>query len=189
MAHRAERLKVILGERKTAMPMYVDSANPQDVAELNWHFQRINAPIGCAALPFKKSIEGSILRTQAMMEPDDERKYPDILELDGLLGAPRLLFFDRLMSSWKWGQREMQCSRLLWEMQRIQWAKDGKPDKASADGADCCDCMGYGSMIQAAGSRVIDTDAWLRKMPVKDAIIWKVIQEQDKHRQVLYQEQ
>jgi phage terminase large subunit-like protein len=189
MAHRAERMKIIVGERKIPIPVYVDSANPQDIAELNWHFQRITAPLGAATIPFKKSIESSVLRVQSMLEPDDERKYPEILELGELYGAPRLLFFDRLMSRWQWGQRDMQCSRLLWELQRLQWGKDGKPDKATAEGADCCDSMGYGCMIQAAGSRTVDTDAWLRKMPVKDAIIWKIIQEQDKYRQILYQEQ
>lgn len=189
MAHRAERLKIIIGERKISLPMYVDSANPQDVAELNWHFQRIGAPIGATAIPFKKSIETSVLRVQAMMEPDDERKYPAILGLGDLYGAPRLLFFDRLMSTWKWGTREMQCSRLLWEMQRLQWAKDGKPDKTTADGADCCDSMGYGAMIQAAGSRAPDNDAWMKGLSVKDALLWKVIHEQDKIKRVLYREQ
>lgn len=189
LAHRAERIKLIVGDQKLPLPMYVDSANQQDIAELNWHFKRINAPVGATQLPFKKSIESSIMRTQAMLEPDDERTYPDILEsLKDVRGSPRLLFFDRLVSSWKWGQKEMQCSRLLWEMQRLQWGKDGRPDKESADGADCCDCMGYGTMIQAAGARVIDHDAWMRKMSVKDALIWKIIEEQDRVKRIYYQE-
>jgi phage terminase large subunit-like protein len=182
LAHRAERMKVIIGERKLAIPVYVDSANPQDIAELNWHFQRIKAPLGAAQLPFKKTIEGSILRTQALLEPDDERKYPPETQLGDLFGAPRLLFFDRLISTWKWGQRDMSCSRLLWEMQRLAWGKDGKPDKESADGADCCDCLGYGAMIQAAGSRIVDNDAWMRKLSTVDALTWKLIEQYDSRR-------
>jgi Terminase large subunit, T4likevirus-type, N-terminal len=191
LAHRAERMKLIIdptGDRKKPIPLYVDSANPQDIAELNWHFQRIKAPIGAAALPFKKTIDGSILRVQAMLEPDDDRLYPKVTGLGDVTGSPRLLMFNRLHSSWKLGNRDIEGSRLLWEMQRLIWGSNGKPDKSSADGADCCDCLGYGCMIQATGAKPTESDAWMRKIPLADVVTWKAIHAADQRRQLLFRE-
>lgn len=188
LSRRAERMMLMVGKRDRAVPAYVDSANPQDTAELNWHFSRVGAPIGAVPLPIRKKIDEMVLRVHALLEPDEGRKYPKITRMDDLSGAPRIFFFNTLMSTWRWDERAMQCSRLLWELQRLSWGKDGKPDKNSADGADACDCLVYGASILQAGSHVPDTDEWLRKLPIGDAIIWKAIEQQDRYKRIASRE-
>jgi Terminase large subunit, T4likevirus-type, N-terminal len=195
LARRAERMAAIAGKRDRAVPCYVDSANPQDTAELNWHFQRIGAPIGAVPLPMRKRIEDMVLRTHALLEPDPEKAYPVCIpgfeEKRGqplVYGAPRLFFFNDLMSSWKWDERDMLCSRLLWEMQRLSWGENGKPDKESADGGDACDTLVYGCSILSSGVRREEPQAWLKKLPIADQLIWAAIQQQDRYRAVLIRE-
>ncbi len=192
LARRAERMAAIAGKRDRAVPCYVDSANPQDTAELNWHFTRIGAPIGAVLLPMRKRIEDMVLRTHALLEPDPEKQYPPHIpgyevtrEKAPIYGAPRLYFFEDLMSAWKWDEREMHCSRLLWEMQRLSWGDNGKPDKESADGGDCCDALIYGCSIISSGVRKEEPQAWLKKLPIADQIIWKAIENQDRYRTIL----
>jgi len=189
LARRAERMYAISGKRDRAVPCYVDSANPQDTAELNWHFQRIGAPIGAVPLPMRKRIEDMVLRTHALLEPDTEKKYPNVIpEHKDVFGAPRLFFFDTLMSTWKWDERDMKCSRMLWEIQRLSWGKDGKPDKESADGADCADALIYGCSIMALGVRQQEPSVWLRKLPIADQVIWKAIEDADRYQRILHRE-
>ena len=45
-----------------------------------------------------------------------------------MVGSPRLFFFDNLMSNWDHEGQRMQCSRVLWELQRLAWGRNGKPD-------------------------------------------------------------
>ena len=185
LAHRAERMTVITGDRDIAIPVYCDSANPQDIAELNWHFTRIGAPLGATALPFQKRVEDMILRVHSMLEPDHEREYPH--ELGGrykdLFGAPRLFLFNDLVSNWKYDSRPMQVSRLLWEMKRYSWGKSGKPDKDSADGADCVDCLVYGCSIKAVTVEQPEQDVWKKGLLTRDILIWQNIDIHDKRRQ------
>lgn len=189
LAHRAERMAAISGKRDRAVPCYVDSANPQDTAELNWHFQRIGAPIGAVPLPMRKRIEDMVLRTHALLEPDTDKKYPGVIPgHKDTFGSPRLFFFDSLMSTWKWDEREMHCSRLIWEVQRLSWGKDGKPDKESANGADSTDALIYGCSIMALGVRQQEAQAWLKKLPIADQVIWKAIQDSDRYQKLLYRE-
>jgi len=186
LARRSERMAAIVGKRDRTIPCYVDSANPQDTAELNWHFQRIGAPIGAVPLPIRKRIEDMVLRTHALLEPDAERLYPKLIpNRGGVYGAPRLFLFDRLMSHWKWDERDMTCSRLIWEMQRLSWGKDGRPDKDSADGSDASDALIYGCSILQLGVRQEQPAMWLQKLPIPDQIIWKAINEQDRYQRVL----
>ena len=158
LAHRATRMAAITGNPEKPLPVYCDSANPQDAAELNWHFARIGAPLAAHKLPFQKKVDQMLLRVQSLLEPDDDRQYPKITGLvdeDGepFYGAPRLFFFDRLLSSWVRDGRDMHCSRLLWELQRLSWGKNGKPDKESAAGSDMCDCFD-------AETEVLTADGW-----------------------------
>lgn len=186
LAERATRLAVIAGkDTDRAIPVYVDSANPQDIAELNWHFNRIGAPLGAVRIPFAKRVEDMILRTHSMLEPDPEREFPKILQrafparYKKLYGSPRLFFFDDLMSTWEWEGRPMQCSRLLWEIQRYAWGKDQRPDKKSADGADCVDCLVYGCSITSTGTRLEEADAWMKNLSTSDVMLWKAIERHD----------
>ena len=179
LAHRADRMHSIAGDKDRSIPVYVDSANPQDIAELNWHFARNKAPFGAVQLPFQKRVDDMILRTHSMLEPDDERKYPKITGQGECHGAPRLFFFDDLMSTWTLDGRTMYCSRLLWEMQRLVWGKNSKPNKDSADGADCVDCLIYGTSVRATGVRQEESEAWMRGLSQDEIMIWKLIDRQD----------
>lgn len=182
LAERAEKIAVMVGRRERSIPMYVDSANPQDTAELNWHFQRLGAPIGAVPLPMRKKVEDMVLRTHALLEPSDERLYPKILELGDVYGAPRIFFFDTLMSSWKHEERDMQCSRLLWEIQRLSWGSDAKPDNESAAGADCCACLVYGCSILQSGTVLPAAEVWQRNLSEADILLWKALEQFDRRR-------
>jgi len=195
LARRAERMAALVGKRDRALPCYVDSANPQDMAELNWHFSRIAAPIGAIPLPIQKRVDEMVLRTHALLEPDPDRLYPKIIPSFGhpvdpaaepnfkpVFGAPRIFFFNNLTSTWKWESRDMNCSRLLWEMQRLSWGENGKPDKDSADGADACDALVYGCSIMAAGTRQPEEQAWKKQLSLADRVIWNVIEQSDRYK-------
>jgi len=188
LSYRAERMKVIVGDRTQAVAAYVDSANPQDRHELNWHFSRIGAPIGATELPFAKHVDKMVLRVHALLEPDEKRLYPKMAMKEECYGAPRLFLFNTLMSTWKWNERDMQCSRLIWETQRYSWDKYGKPDKTSADGADCSDCLTYACSILQTGVTLPQEDEWMKKMPLADAVIWKAIEQQDRRQRILARE-
>ncbi len=188
LARRAERMAAIAGKRDRTVPCYVDSANPQDIAELNWHYTRIGAPIGACALPMRKKIEDMVLRTHAFLEPDAERAYPKVIpgcDKDLVYGAPRLFFFNTISSSWKYAEREMNCSRLLWEIQRLSWGVNGRPDKDSADGGDACDALVYGTSILATGTRQEVILEWRKKLSLSDQITWSLIDQADKYRHMI----
>lgn len=180
LARRAERMAVLAGKPDRKLPCYVDSANPQDIAELNWHFDRLGAPLGAVTLPFGKKVDEFVLRVHSLLEPDDERKFPKITGRGDIHGSPRLLLFNNLLSIWKWDERIMQCSRLIWELQRLVWGKDGKPDKDSADGADCSDALIYGCNIMASGTRQLYPEAWKRGLREIDLILWDAIERSDR---------
>jgi hypothetical protein len=151
LAHRAERIKMILGRVDKSVPCYVDSANPQDIRELNWHFNRIGAKIGALKLPMQKRVEHMILRVHSMMEPHEERQFNVWTGKKNLYGAPRLLLFSDLCSTWYEYDKKVQASRLVWEIKRLSW--DGeKPDKNSAGGGDMTDALIYGCSILARGT-------------------------------------
>jgi hypothetical protein len=180
LAHRAERLAAIVGKKDRAVPAYVDSANPQDTAELNWHFQRIGASIAAIPLPFPKKIDAMVLRVHSMLEPNEQRVYRHSAADAPLYGAPRLLFFNTLCSTWSLPDgKDFVASRLLWEMQHLTWGKSGKPDKDTADGADCCDCLSYGCTIQHSGVAAPVVETWKDGLSLADRITWSVIERAD----------
>ena len=182
LALRAERMWAILGKDWDGkdLPVYVDSANPQDIAELNWHFSRIGAPFGAIPLPMQKKVDKMVLRVHSLLEPDQNREYHSVTGLKGVSGAPRIVFFKDLISHWKLREIQMHASRLFWEMTRLTWdAGLGKPDKKSADGADACDCLIYGCSIMASGFQQEKDDTWMKGMSQMDIQIWQQIERQD----------
>ena len=181
LAFRAERLKAILGDVDgSSIPCYVDSANPQDIAELNWHFNRIGADIGAVPLPMQKKVDTMVLRVHSLLEPDPNREYHKITGFKDVIGAPRLLFFDDIKSTWKTREREVTKSRLFWEMTRMVWdSSKGKPDKSSAGGGDTSDCLIYGCSIMATGMMMAEDNDWMKGMPTADAVLWKAIERHD----------
>lgn len=183
LAVRAEKMTAILGDDWDGpqLPVYVDSANPQDVAELNWHFSRTKAPFGAIPLPMKKQVDKMVLRVHSLLEPDENREYHKVTSYGGVSGAPRLIFFDDLISYWKLKDRVMSTSRLFWELKRLVWdPTTSKPDKRSADGADACDCLIYGCSIMASGIIPEVDDSWKKGMPDRDVMIWEAIERYDR---------
>lgn len=186
LARRAEIVKAKAGpDLQKDLPMYVDYANPQDITELNYHFTRIGAQIGAIPLPFPKKVEQMILRTHALLEPSDSRKFHHATGFKGVRGAPRLLIFDDLQSQWETGGRPVRASRLTWELKRLTWGKRGKPDKDSAEGADCTDCLIYGCSIPASGRKAPKDDSWKDRLSTRDVRIWETMLEQDRRKRIL----
>lgn len=172
-ATRIWAITVEMNKPDRSLPVYVDSANPQDIAELNYHFRKVGAKLGAIPLPMQKQIHKMLLRTQSLMEPDDEREYPPEAgpATKGIFGAPRLFIFEDLFSSWMLADRRMASSRLLWEMTHLAWGAHDKPEKKSADGADCADCFIYGTSILSKGFMEKDPLAWTKGLSEADLII------------------
>jgi len=180
MATRADRIKAMVGQQDRNLPLYVDYANPQDVQELNYHFGRNGANIGAVPLPVTKRVEDMVLRVHAMLEGHPERQYNRATGLKDVYGAPRLLFFNNLTSTWLHDGRTIVGSRLLWEMRRLSWGKNNKPNKETAGGGDAVDCLIYGCAIQAASRIPQSDDSWRTGMSDRDQILWDSIGRQDR---------
>lgn len=179
MAVRAERIKAMVGNPDRSIPMYVDYANPQDIQELNYHFNRLHADIGAVQLPIQKQVEKMVLRVHAMLEASPDREYHPAIGMNGVYGAPRLMLFDTLESGWTHEGRTVRGSRLIWELQRLAWGKQNKPNKETAGGADCTDCFIYGCSIQAVGRPAPDIENWRDGMSERDQLLWTAIDDQD----------
>ena len=168
------------------LPVYVDSANPQDIAELNWHFNELDIPLAALSLPFKKVVDtkhedSMILRVYSLLEPDEERIYPKCThDFDyDIHGAPRLFFFDSLYSTWVLDGVVQHGSRLFWELMKYSWGKNGKPEKKTADGADLCDALMYGCNIVARAAPPPQVDSRLDKLSAQDRLLWSKILRHD----------
>ena len=179
LARRAEHIAAMVGQRDRQIPMYVDYANPQEVMELNYHFSRVGAPIGAMPLPIRKDISKMLLRVHSMLEPSEKRNYHPVTGMKQVYGAPRLMFFDNLESVWTHNDRVIKASRLVWELKRLTWGKNGKPDKDSAGGADLSDCLAYGCSIVATGHHPKDTDDWREDLSERDVQIYEAIRRLD----------
>jgi phage terminase large subunit-like protein len=192
LRERAERMWAITAARgdvaaDNPLPVYVDSANQQDIAELNWHFDQLRIPLAALSLPFRKLVnvrydESMVLRVHSLLEPDDERPYPRHLlpdEEEEIYGAPRLYFFDTLHSSWTLNGVGQENSRLFWELQQLTWGKDGKPDKKTAAGGELTDALNYGCAVMMRGEHPprAARDAHLSQA---DRQLWDLIQRYDR---------
>ena len=82
----------------------------------------------------------------------------------------------------------MNCSRLLWEIQRLSWGKTGRPDKDSADGSDAVDALIYGCSILSAGVKIEKNDVWYKNMSVGDQILYRAMEYSDKNSSLKYRE-
>ncbi|MEE9586183.1 MAG: terminase family protein [Nitrososphaerales archaeon] len=182
LVKRAMRIKGMVGDVDRSVPMYVDYANPQDIQELNYHFMRLSANIGAVGLPIQKKVENMILRTHALLEANTEREYHAATSLKGVSGAPRLLFFDDLLSTFKSDGRTIVSSRLFWELKRLTWGKNSKPNKDTAAGGDCTDCLIYGCSIVAGGRSLPEVDKWRDRLNDRDEMIWDSIVSMDKRK-------
>jgi len=184
MAVRAERIKAMVGDNDKNLPMYVDYANPQDIQELNYHFNRLRADIGAVQLPFTKKVDKMVLRVHAMLEANPDRKYHPTTPNKGLYGAPRLIIFNDLLSNFSHEGRHIQTSRLLWELKRLTWGKNGKPDKDTAGGGDAVDCLIYGCSIMAVGKPQEEQENWRDGMSERDQVLWEAIDRREHERKI-----
>lgn len=186
LANRCERMQAVTGRKDRSIPVYVDSANPTDMMELNWHFQRLGAPMGAVPIPVKKDVDKFVLRVHSLLEPAEERTYPPCIPNKlNVHGAPRLFIFNNIGSTWRWEERDMRCSRLIWEMARLSWGDNQKPDKDSADGADATDALIYGCSIIQQGLIVEQVKDWKKDLSVQDTLLWMAIERQDNANRVL----
>jgi len=180
IAHRAEIMAAKVGQTDRKLPVYVDSANPQIVMELNYHFSRVGAPLGAMPIPMKKDISKFLFRVHSMLEPSEKRNFHPATGLKDVYGAPRLLIFNDLVSTWMENTRLMRTSRLLWEMKRLTWGPGGKPNKDSAGGADMCDALSYGCSIVASGRHPAEVDTWKEGLSARDLALHEAMERMDK---------
>ena len=125
-----------------------DSANPQDITELNIAFQRIGSPYRVA--PVVKSGQGQGAFRQVAVERINDLLDRGLLRFADTLGDGQRWALNRTASSH--GQ-EMQGSRLLWEIGEWSYPvptpgepQSQDPDDATADGADAIAALRYDVM-------------------------------------------
>lgn len=134
------------------VPMYCDTANPQDIMELNIWAQKVGARLSFVSLNqgLKARLAG-IQRVQEYLHPEESRATPSYVRRDRPQhGEPLLYFFDTLESVWLEEDEEFQTSRVIWEMQRYLWTqrkkaggKQDDADEASAGGAHALASLRY----------------------------------------------
>ena len=144
---RAKALHELLSEHGAPprTPIWGDSANPQDIMELNAAFKKLGSPYVVRAVA-KVSAEGKSFRSACV-----ER-------LNDLLGRRALLFDRRLGAGQQWYKgasvasqgRMVAGSRLLWEIRNWRYpsrqegrAQHQDADDNTADGADAIAALRY----------------------------------------------
>jgi phage terminase large subunit-like protein len=136
---------------------YCDTANPQDIMELNTWSMKVGARMVFTSLQHGlKAREAGIQRVQEYLQPLPGRSTPrEVARLKPDKGEPMLYFFDTLMSAWEEEEDAVATSRLLWELQRYVWRtprrNDSHPkdaDEKSAGGAHALAALRYGMMAR-----------------------------------------
>ena len=120
-----------------------------------------------------------VLRVHTMLEASPERKYAVETGLKDIHGSPRLMLFDTLTSTWTHEGRPVMGSRLIWELERLTWGKTNKPNKDTAAGGDCTDCLIYGCSIIAIGRFSPLIESWRDGLSERDQTVWEAIDQQD----------
>jgi len=136
---------------------YCDTANPQDILELNTWAQQVGARIAFTSLEHgKKAKITGIQRVQEYLTLVEGRSVPDhVARAPSTRGEPMMYFFDNLRSEWTDSEEGLRGSRLLWEMQRLLWKRARKDqsdpndtDDSSASGAHALDSLRYAMMAR-----------------------------------------
>jgi phage terminase large subunit-like protein len=136
---------------------YCDTANPQDILELNTWSMQAGARMVFASLDHGlKAREAGIQRVQEYLQPLPSRSAPDAVKRPTPeKGEPMIYFFDTLLSYWEESEDAVATSRLLWELQRYVWRQprrnDAHPkdaDEKSAGGAHALAALRYGIMAR-----------------------------------------
>jgi phage terminase large subunit-like protein len=136
---------------------YCDTANPQDILELNTWSMQVGARMVFTSLDQGlKAREAGIQRVQEFLHPLPDRTTPkEVKRPRPDAGEPMLYFMDNLNSTWTEAEDEVTTSRLLWEIQRYVWRRlrrnDSHPsdaDEKSAGGAHALAALRYGIMAR-----------------------------------------
>ncbi len=140
---RAKQIHDVLKKWKVPDDLLIwgDCAAPDELAELNASFERINSPYFVMAVDAaKKSRSAGVLRVENLLGRGG-------LKVRRGMGEDALWYQGRSVSS---NGRPVRGSRWVWEMVNWQYPKgpDGKvqkddPDDATADGADMMDGLRY----------------------------------------------
>lgn len=134
---------------------YCDTANPQDILELNtWSLQAGARMVFTSLEHGKKAREAGFQRVGEFLAPVPSRTTPPAVERPRpAKGEPMLYFFESLSSNWAEEEDRISASRLLWEIRRYTWKKlrrnDAVPmdaDEKSAGGAHALAALRYGIM-------------------------------------------
>lgn len=142
---------------------YVDTAEQQEILELNERAQEIGARLVFVALDQKlKAIDAGVQRIRNQLEPSTLRATPPhVKRARPEQGEPLIYLFDTLHSAWvlyKPGMENdegepMEGSRLAWEFRHFRMKKTGPnqahsagPDNNSAGGAHMLAAKRYASM-------------------------------------------
>jgi phage terminase large subunit-like protein len=146
---------------------YCDTANPQDIMELNVWAQKYQTRMVFTSLDQgKKAREAGIQRVQEYLEPVRSRTTPEEVQRPTPeRGEPMLYFFDSLRSVWAYDEESVSTSRLLWEITRYTWRKarrnEAHPsdaDEKSADGAHALAALRYGVMARMGAPEMPDPE-------------------------------
>jgi phage terminase large subunit-like protein len=146
---------------------YCDTANPQDIMELNSWSQSAGARIVFNSLAHGlKAREAGVQRVQEFLQPLTVRETPkEVKRPTPDKGEPMLYFFDTLDSSWVESDDRVETSRLLWEIRRYVWrqarrndAHPKDPDEKSAGGAHMLAALRYGLMARMSAPDAPEED-------------------------------
>lgn len=149
------------------LPFYCDTANPQDILELNTWAQEAGARIAFAPLrQGLKAREAGVQRVNEYLQPVPERtKPPHVDRATPEAGEPMIYFFDTLHSDWQSEEEGFSTSRLLWEMRRYLWKrpKQGSSEPSGADedsagGAHALASLRYGMMARMGAPEEPESD-------------------------------
>lgn len=164
--------------------LYVDTADPQMVMELNLWIQDRDVPIVVAALEQgKKAIEAGITRVQQLLDPDPDRPKPAyVARKPSKLGEPILYIFNDIRSEWRDNEETIRGCRLVWELTRYLWKEPPEgaphptePNKYSAGGAHALDAFRYGVMARIGAPEEPKQDK-LKHLDPRSRRVWEQIE-------------
>lgn len=175
---KAQRFQAVRGEY---LILYVDTADPQMVRELNLWSSEHGKSLAFKSLDMgKKAREAGVTRVQELLSTQEKRATPSWVKRERPpQGEPVLYFFDSLSSTWRINDELVEGqSRVIWEIMRYLWKKPkegaphpSEPDGDSAGGAHAMDAMRYGIMARIGAPEQLADDKYKDAGP--DRWVWE----------------
>jgi phage terminase large subunit-like protein len=147
---------------------YCDTANPQDIQELNiWANQSGTRMVFTALGQGLKARTAGIQRVQEYLDPRPGRTPPPwvVREMENPTESePMLYLSSSLGSRWQEEEAGFDTSRLIWELQRYTWKRrrrGGEPtdaDEDSAGGAHMLAALRYAMMARLSAPEAPEED-------------------------------